>query len=53
MGAYPDWYPVFQAAKYLNMSVPDLIKESIWYLDKALIAISAENGAQEIKNKRK
>ncbi len=52
MGECPDWYPIIQAAKYLGCNPWELMGESIYWKDKALIAISAENEAQKIINKR-
>lgn len=49
----PDWYVVMQAAKYLNVAPWELIEHSVWYQDKALIAMSAEHQAQEILNVKK
>jgi len=48
-GSMPDWYPSMQAAKYLNVPWWDLLEQSVWYRDKALIAMSAEAEAQNIK----
>lgn len=52
MGDCPAWYPVMQAAKYLGVAPWELMEQSIWWRDKALIAMSAENEAQEIRNQR-
>ena len=53
MGEPPDWYYEIQAAKYLNVPVWELIKQSVWWRDKALKAMTAEVQAQEIlKNKK-
>lgn len=51
MGACPDWYVDMQAAKYLNCKPWELPKVSIWWKDKALIAMEAEAEAQKIKSK--
>lgn len=53
MGKCPDYYPAFQAAKYLNVAIWDLMDHCIWYQDKALVAMTAENQAQKILSKRK
>lgn len=45
----PDWYALIQSAKYLNVAPWDLLDQSVWWRDKALIAMSAEQSAQEIK----
>jgi predicted chitinase len=49
MGTVPDWYPLMQAAKYLNVAPWALLEASAWWKDKALIAMSAEADAQEIR----
>jgi len=46
----PDWYPVVQAAKYLGVAPWELMQQSIYWRDKALIAMTAEYQAQEIIN---
>jgi len=54
MGECPDWYTVIQAAKYLNMSPIELMKEPVWWFDKAVIAMNAEASAKktlEARNK--
>ncbi len=52
MGSCPDWYAVMQAARYLKVPMWELMEQSIWYTDKALIAMTAEHEAQEILAKR-
>ncbi len=52
MGECPDWYPIIQAAKYLGCTPPEMMEMPIYWQDKALICISAENEAQKIINKR-
>ncbi len=52
MGECPDWYPIIQAAKYLNCKPWELMEVSIYWQDKAIICISAENEAQKIISKR-
>jgi hypothetical protein len=49
MGACPDWYAFIQAAKYLGVAPWKLLKQGVWWQDKALIAMSAEAQAREIK----
>lgn len=49
MGACPDWYPLFVAADRCHCPPWELLKQSTWWYDKALIAIEAEAGAQKIK----
>jgi hypothetical protein len=47
MGHCPDWYVLMQAAKYLKVAPWDLMKQSIFWRDKALKAIAAETSAQK------
>jgi hypothetical protein len=44
----PDWYPLFVAAKYCNCPPWELLGQSIYWKDKALIAFTAENEARKI-----
>lgn len=53
MGAVPDWYPLFIAADRCHCPPWELLKQSVWWRDKALIANTAENEAREIINSRK
>jgi hypothetical protein len=48
MGEIPDWYPSMQAARYLGVPWWDLIKQSIWFQQKALKAMNAEGQARQI-----
>jgi hypothetical protein len=48
----PDWYGFIQAAKYLGVAPWDLIKQSVYWRDKALIAMTEEYEAQQVKNKQ-
>lgn len=43
----PEWYPLLQAAKYLGCKPWELLDQAAWWKDKALIALAAENEAQE------
>jgi len=47
IGEPPDWYALIQAAKYLGVAPWDLIEQSVFWTDKALIAMSAEHSAQK------
>lgn len=49
MGECPDWYPLFVAADRCHCPPWELLQQSVWWHDKALIAVEAENGAQRIK----
>jgi hypothetical protein len=44
----PDWYSLIQAAKYLNVAPWVLMDQSIYWQDKALKSITAENQARKI-----
>lgn len=46
----PNWYPTIQAAKYLGCKPWELLEQSVWWRDKALIAMTAEQQAQKIKD---
>lgn len=48
----PDWYGHIQAAKYLGVAPWDLLKASFWWRDKAIIAMSAEEEANNIIKER-
>jgi len=48
----PDWYAVMQAAKYLGVAPWELMEQSIWWQDKALIAMAAEHQARKILERR-
>ncbi len=50
MGSCPDWYADIQAAKYLGIPVPDIVKIPVWWRDKALDAMNVEAEAQQIKS---
>ena len=45
----PDWYGTMQAAKYLNVAPWELLEQSVYWKDKALVAMTAEHEAAEIK----
>ncbi len=47
--ACPDWYPLIAAARYLGVAPWELMEQSIWWQEKALIAQSAEAGALKIR----
>lgn len=44
----PEWYPLFQAAHYLEVPPWELAAQSVWWRQKALIAMGAEEGARKI-----
>lgn len=50
MGEPPEWWSSMQAARYLGVPWWELTKRSIWWRDKAIIAMNAENQAQDIIN---
>ncbi len=43
----PDWYRIGQAAKYWGVPPWEMIKQGVWWEDKALIAMAAEAEAQK------
>jgi hypothetical protein len=47
----PEWYPLFKAAEYCHCPPWELLGQSVWWKDKALIALSAENKAAELRQK--
>jgi len=47
MGECPEWYSLYQAARYMNVPPYELVKQSVWWRDKAVLAINAEAQAQE------
>ena len=52
MGACPDWYALIVAAKYLGCAPWDLMKQSVWWKDKAHVGMTAEHQAQKIIDNR-
>lgn len=44
----PKWYAVIQAAKYLGVAPWELLEQSIYWEDKAFIAMTAEQEARKI-----
>lgn len=53
MGECPEWYALFEVAKRCNCAVWELLDAPLFWIDKALIAISAENQARKILENRK
>jgi hypothetical protein len=51
MGAMPDYYPLFVAARVCNSTPWDLAKQSVYWRDKALIVHNAEAYAQAEKER--
>jgi hypothetical protein len=51
-GQCPEWYAHIQAAKYLGIDPEDLLKKSIYWRDKALVAMTAEAKAQKTLQER-
>jgi hypothetical protein len=49
----PDFYVGIQAARYLNVAPWDLLEQSVWWRDKALISMTAEKQARDVVNKPK
>lgn len=52
-GSYPEWWPTLQAAKYLKVPWWDLLEHSVWFMDKALVAMTAESQAEKNRQNRK
>jgi len=48
MGFCPDWYLVIQAAKYLGVAPWEMLEQSVWWRDRAFIAMTAEIQAKQI-----
>jgi hypothetical protein len=53
MGVCPEWYPYFAAAEKCNCKVWELADAPVFWLNKALIAITAENQAYKKMRDRK
>jgi hypothetical protein len=56
MGECPEWYALFAAAEKCNCKVWELPDVPIFWLNKALIAVTAENQAMkniQRRNERK
>jgi len=49
MGECPDWYLIVRAAQYLGVAPWDLMKQSIFWRCKAIIAMEAEESARKQK----
>ena len=43
----PEWYADALAARWLGIPVPEIINVPIYWIDKAIIAMSAENQARK------
>jgi hypothetical protein len=43
----PDWYALLAAATYLHCQPWDLLEQSIWWRDRAIIAMNAEQSARK------
>jgi hypothetical protein len=52
MAECPDWYALIQAAKYLKVAPWKLLKQSVYWQDRALIAMSVEAEARKILEER-
>lgn len=48
----PDWYTFIQAAKYLNVPPWELAQQSVWWRDRAVMAMNAEAQAQHVISQR-
>jgi len=52
-GRCPEYFGLFQAAKYMNVAPWELAKQSIWWQNKALVIMQAEYNAQKILENHK
>ncbi len=49
----PEWYPIFQASRFIGVAPWELAAQSVWWRQKALIAMEAEEGARKILEQHK
>lgn len=49
MGAYPDWYPVIRAARYLNVKAWELARQPSYWMHWGLAAEAAEAEAAALQ----
>ncbi len=47
MGTIPDDYALVQAARYLGVAPWDLIEQSTWWIDRALMFMTEEHEAKQ------
>lgn len=52
MAWMPDYYPVIKAARYLGVPPWELLEQSIYWRDKALIVQAAEDQAKAERQRR-
>ena len=48
LGAMPEDYPLFKAAQWLGVAPWELMKQSFYWKERALLFMSAENEAQAL-----
>ena len=48
----PEWYPLFLAADRCHAKPWEMVEQSVWWSDKALTALSAENWARDYLQSR-
>lgn len=53
MGACPEDYNVVKAAQYLGVAPWELMKQSIWWRERAIKFMNAEMQAMKIKEQHK
>jgi hypothetical protein len=53
VGRCPEYFGLFQAAKYLGVAPWELAKQSIWWQNKALVIMQAEYNARKILENHK
>jgi hypothetical protein len=53
MGACPEDYNLVKAAQYLGVAPWELMEQSIWWQERAILFMNAEAGAQKIIDSHK
>ena len=48
LGAMPEDYPLFKAAQWMSVAPWELLKQSFYWKERALLFMSAENEAQAL-----
>jgi len=52
VGSCPEYVPLFQAAKWMQVPPWELAKQCVWWEQKALVIMQAEANAQKIIEQR-
>jgi hypothetical protein len=53
MGACPEDYNVVQTARYLGVAPWELMQQSIWWQERAILFMNAETQAAKIKEQHR